>query len=134
MPVVIGLVLALAVAMFARVVRLDRDRAFYPTVLIVIAAYYILFAVIGGERGDVLDELAYFALFASVAVVGFRTSLWLVVAGLAIHGVFDVFHQSLAPGRGVPEWWPAFCLAYDVAAAACLGLLLILDRRRRIPN
>ena len=48
MPYVIGIVLSAGVAVFARVVGFDRDRAFYPTVMIVIAAYYVLFAVMSG--------------------------------------------------------------------------------------
>lgn len=36
MPYVIGLVLSLGVALIARYVGLDHDRAFYPTVLLVI--------------------------------------------------------------------------------------------------
>jgi len=39
MAYVIGLVLALAVSAYASALGLDRDRAFYPTVLIVIALY-----------------------------------------------------------------------------------------------
>ena len=39
MAYVIGIVLALSVSLFAFVVRLDRGRAFYPTVLVVIASY-----------------------------------------------------------------------------------------------
>ena len=46
MPYVVGIVLSLGVALFARRVGFDRDRAFYPTVLIVIASYYVLFAAI----------------------------------------------------------------------------------------
>jgi hypothetical protein len=38
MSYVIGIVLSVGVALFARYVGLDRDRAFYPTV-IVIALY-----------------------------------------------------------------------------------------------
>ena len=34
MPYLIGVVLSLGVALFARCVGFDRDRAFYPTVLI----------------------------------------------------------------------------------------------------
>ena len=43
----IGGMLAFAVGGLASVVGLDRDRAFYPTVLIVIPSYYPLFAVMG---------------------------------------------------------------------------------------
>ena len=45
LPYVVGIALSIGVALFARLVRLDRDRAFYPTVTIVIASYYGLFAV-----------------------------------------------------------------------------------------
>jgi hypothetical protein len=44
MEYLIGVILSLAVAGFAAVIGFDRERAFYPTVLIVIASYYVLFA------------------------------------------------------------------------------------------
>jgi len=56
MPFVVGVVLSVGVAVFARAVGLDRDRAFYPTVLIVIASYYVLFAVMSGSVQTVLVE------------------------------------------------------------------------------
>ncbi len=43
LPFVVGIVLSAGVAWFARRVGLDRDRAFYPTVMIVVASYYVLF-------------------------------------------------------------------------------------------
>ena len=46
---VVGAVLAPLVSVFARLTGLDRDRAFYPTVLLVVASYYVLFAVMGGS-------------------------------------------------------------------------------------
>ena len=49
LPFVAGIVLSAGVALFARRVGLDRDRAFYPTVMIVIALYYVLFAVMSGS-------------------------------------------------------------------------------------
>ena len=47
MEYLIGLMLAVAVAGFATAIGLDRERGFYPPVLIVIASYYVLFAVMG---------------------------------------------------------------------------------------
>ena len=49
MPYAIGVVLALSTVAFARLVGFDRDRAFYPIVLVIIASYYVLFAVMGGS-------------------------------------------------------------------------------------
>jgi hypothetical protein len=124
MGLVIGTVLALAVGLFATAVGLDRDRAFYPTVTIVIASYYALFAVIGGSLQVLVSESIVIAAFVGVAVAGFKRSLWLVVAGLAAHGAFDLVHGQLIEDPGVPSWWPHFCLAYDVVAAVYLAWLL----------
>lgn len=128
MSYLIGIVLALAICTSAVLIGLSRDRAFYPTMLIVIASYYVLFAVMGGSHRALVAESLVMCVFAAIAVVGFNRSLWLVVVGLAAHGVFDAFHGRLHVTSSTPPWWPAFCLAFDVTAAAFLALLL---RRRR---
>jgi hypothetical protein len=38
--------------------------------------------------------------------------------------VFDALHGFVVTNPGVPEWWPAFCLSFDVAAAGILAWLL----------
>ena len=124
LPFAVGVVLSIGVAVFARVVRLDRDRAFYPTVTIVVASYYVLFAVMSGSVRTVAIELAVMALFVAAAVAGFKSSTWIVAAALAGHGVFDAVHGYFIENAGMPAWWPAWCLAYDVGAGACLAWLL----------
>lgn len=121
MAYVIGFVLALAVSAYATVLRLDRDRAFYPTVLIVIAFLYVLFGAMGGSGRAIVVESLIAGVFVAAASLGFRRNLWLVVAGLAAHGVMDLFHGRLVANPGVPTWWPAFCSTYDLAAAAYLA-------------
>ena len=64
--------------------------------------------------------------FAALAVLGFKGKLWIVVAALAGHGVFDAVHGSLVTNARVPIWWPAFCLAFDVTAAAAVIWVLRL--------
>ena len=120
MAYIIGFSLALGVAAFARLAGLDRERAFYPTVLIVVASYYVLFAVVGGDMKVVMMETIGLVAFTGAAVRGLRRQPALVMIGLAAHGIFDVFHGQLITNPGLPEWWPAFCMAYDIAAAACL--------------
>jgi hypothetical protein len=124
MPFVVGSVLSVGVALFARYSRLDRDRAFYATVVIVVASYYVLFAAISGSVRTVLLESAVMAVFAIAAVVGFRSSSWIVAAALAGHGVFDAVHGLVLENSGVPVWWPAFCGTYDVGAGAILAWFL----------
>jgi len=126
-PLLVGVGLALVVSLFARLVGLDRDRAFYPTVLAVIAMIYDLFAVMGGSREALMLELVATAVFFAAVVVGFRRNLWIIVAGLVGHGVFDYFHGHLIANPGVPAFWPSFCLAYDVTAGAVLGGLLLMN-------
>jgi hypothetical protein len=119
-----GIVLALAVSSAATLVGLDRDRAFYPTILAVIAFYYVLFAVIGESASALAIESLALAVFLVAAALGYRRNLWLVVAALCAHGIFDFFHGHFVSNPGVPAWWPMFCLTYDVTAAAYLAWLL----------
>ena len=120
----VGVVLAFCVSLGATLVGFDRDRAFYPVVIVVIALLYALFAVIGDSREALSWELIPISLFLLTAVLGFRHSLWWAVLGLAAHGLFDLFHAGLIHNPGVPSWWPAFCLSYDLVAAAYLAWLL----------
>src|SRR5882724_228776 len=100
MGYLIGIALALGMSALATLVRFDRDRAFYPTLLIVIASYYVLFAVMGGSIRAVFGESAVMTCFLLVAVVGFKFNMWWVVAALAGHGVFDYFHAHLLANPG----------------------------------
>jgi len=121
MAYLVGLTLALAVAAFARVVGLDRDRAFYATVLAVVASYYDLFAVMGESMEALARELPFTLVFLAAVAVGFRKDMRIVVIALAAHGVFDFVHGHVIDNPGMPHWWPMFCGAYDVTAAACLA-------------
>jgi len=124
MPYATGIALAFLTALLARAVGLDRDRALYPSLLMVIASYYVLFAVMGESTHAVLIESVVTIAFVLLAVTGFRLSLWVVVAMLAGHGAFDLVHPLLITNAGVPVWWPAFCLAFDVTLALCVAGLL----------
>jgi len=134
MEYAIGAAMALGVALFAAASGFDRDRAFYPAVLIVVASYYELFAAMAGSRSAFGLESIGFIVFAAIAVIGFRTSLWLVAAGLAAHGLFDFLRGGLIANPGVPEWWPGFCLGFDIAAAACLGWRLLHAPARTVSS
>ena len=128
MAYLIGVGLALSVSLLARIAGLDRDRAFYPTVMIVIASYYGLFAVMGASTQALEMESVAIAAFLLVTMLGFKLNLWLVVGALFAHGVFDVFHGRFITNPGVPEWWPGFCLTYDITAAGYLAWLLLSSK------
>lgn len=129
-PFIVGIGLAPVIGVLGRLSGLDRDRAMYPVALIVIAAYYVLFATMGGAQA-LPAELIGATVFTVIAIVGFRTSLWWVAAGIAGHGVFDfIVHPQLIANPGMPAFWPAFCGSIDVALGAILAVLLL---RRAIP-
>lgn len=124
---VVGALLASLVGLLAHLVGYDCDRSFYAVVLTVISALYPLFAVMDGAR-NLVPEVVFFALFAAMGASGFRTSLWVVAVGLLLHGLFDFVRHAHLPAHGAPAWWPAFCGAYDVVAAAGLAFLLVAKR------
>ncbi len=126
MEYLIGLLLSLGVAGLAALIGFDRDRSFYPTVLIVIASYYILFAMMGASQRTLWIEIAIACGFSLFAILGFKRSLWFVVAALVAHGVFDFVHHLFIGNPGVPHWWPGFCLAFDAVLGALLAARLLM--------
>src|SRR5689334_10870147 len=134
MPILVGSTLALAVSLTASWSALDRERGLYPVIVIVSATCYILFATIDGGASAVVAELVPFAAFLALALVGFKRNLWLIVVALVGHGVFDVTHSIIIADKGVPLWWPDFCLSYDIVAALYLTWLLARVPRRIVPD
>jgi hypothetical protein len=84
----------------------------------------------GGSAQALGLELIMMVAFTVMAVLGFARNLWWVVAALAAHGLQDGVHDRLIANAGVPAWWPAFCLAIDVAMAAWLAALLLRGQLR----
>lgn len=131
MEYLVAVILGLVVAGFARTAGFDRDRAFFPTVLIVIASYYVLFAVMGASRNSTLAiEIAVGLVFSIFAVLGFKKSLWLAAVGIAGHGFFDFFvHHALVANPGMPVWWPGFCGTIDIVLGGWLAICLWKARK-----
>lgn len=127
-PVVVGILLAVGVAVLGKFTRFDQDRSFYSTVLVIVASYYVLFAVLGGSGHSLIKELLAAVAFSIVAIVGALYLPTLVGIGIAAHGLFDLVHDGLIENSGVPTWWPVFCASIDVM----LGLWVIMLTRSRL--
>ncbi len=131
-----GFGLAAFFAAFARVCRFDRDRSFFPTVLIAIAGYYVLFAVMAGQ--SIWIEVIVATAFTGLAVIGGvhrRVDLGLMIVGGAtfLHGCFDAVHGHVIDNPGVPVWWPAFCGAFDLLFGGWIVTLALRQRRALAP-
>jgi hypothetical protein len=132
MEYLIGLTLSLTVAVLALVVGLARERAFYPTVLIVIASYYVLFAAMAASNRTLILEIIVAGVFLLLAVAGYKKNLWIVALAMVGHGIFDLAHPYLFANPGVPRWWPGFCLLFDVVLG---GIMIVrLMRSRFLPS
>jgi len=129
MECLIGLKLAAATVCLATGVGLARERSFYPTVLIVIGSYYVLFAAMAASRRTLVVESVVAGIFLLFAVIGFKRNLWFVVVALIGHGMFDFVHHFFIDNPGVPHWWPGFCLAFDALLGAFLAVRLIRHPR-----
>jgi len=125
MEYLIGLTLSLAAAGLAVLVGFDRERAFYPTVMIWIAANYVLFAAMDASRRTLILEIIVAGVFLLLAIIGYKTNLWLVALGIVGHGVFDLVHHFFIENPGVPRWWPGFCLIFDVIFGGLLAARLM---------
>mgnify|MGYP003417354377 CR=1 FL=1 len=114
-PVLIGIALAPAIVALGRFSGLDRDRALYPVTLIVIAAYYVLFATMAGAQA-LPSELIAATVFVVVAIVGYNAAC------------LRLLDQGGDPAeiRGAMEK----CRAQAVRAGGILHQLRELTRRR----
>ena len=127
---IIGVGLALVLAVFGRLTGYEKDRSFFSTLLIVIASYYLLFAVLDGSVSTILIEITVAAFFYLLAVWGgFRFPL-IVGAGIALHGLFDFMYGYFYVNNGVPVWWPAFCAGIDIP----FGLWVMFLKYKTINN
>lgn len=129
MEYIVGITLALLFCAAAAWLGLDRERVFYPAVLMAVASYYLAFAAVDGRNEVMLSESAIAAVFIAAALAGFKVNPWITVIALAGHGVMDVFHHHLVHNAGVPRSWPGFCASFDVMAAVVLAGVMLARAR-----
>ena len=91
----------------------------YALGLAVIASVYVGFAVADGRPRVIAVESSVTLAFVVVAAAAVTGSPWLLVAGLAGHGLKDLWqhrNQFVANTR----WWPPFCMIVDWVVAAII--------------
>jgi hypothetical protein len=95
----------------------------YALGLAVIAAIYVGFAVADGRRKVIVVECGVAAAFVIVAAAGVTGPAWLLVVGLAGHGLKD-FWQHRSQFVVNTRWWPPFCASVDFVVAVILAIAL----------
>jgi hypothetical protein len=92
----------------------------YALGLALIASVYIGFAVADGRIIVVAVESSIAGLFTIIAAAGVTGPEWLLVVGLASHGVKDMW-QHRRRFVANTRWWPPFCAAVDFVVAAIIA-------------
>ncbi|MGY1806336.1 hypothetical protein ACI8AF_03115 [Blastococcus sp. SYSU D00669] len=100
-----------------------RPDTVYALGLALIAAVYIGFAVADGRPHVLAVEVVVAAVFVVLAAVALAATPWLLVAGLAGHGLKDTWQHRTGFVAGT-RWWPPFCAAVDWVAAALVAIAL----------
>jgi hypothetical protein len=102
------------------------DAAVYALGLTLIAAVYIGFSVADGRSRVIVVETGVATVFVVIAAAAVTGSAWLIVAGLAGHGLKDLWQQH---SRFVANtrWWPPFCATVDFVAAIAIAVAIVTD-------
>ena len=75
-------------------------------------------------------ELLGLALFAALAVLGFKNSPWFLVIGIAGHGIaWDSWHYRNS--TYVPDWYSVACMLVDLALGAYVAARIPAYASRR---
>ena len=102
-----------------------EPRTVYALGLALIAAVYIGFSVADGRGHVIAIESSVAGFFVVVAAMGVSGSAWLLVLGLAGHGLKDLWQHRTHFVRNT-RWWPPFCATVDWVAAGILTAAILM--------
>lgn len=127
-PAFLTLAVALGALLAVLTLRVARRLGLEPWVTMaglgVLPLLYVGFALAAGESGEALRELLlgvpWFVVAAAALARRSRSMTRLVGSMWLAHGVFDVVHDLTSDGVGVPGWYPALCLGFDLVLGAWL--------------
>ena len=91
----------------------------YALGLVVIASVYVGFAVADGRPKVIAVESSVTFAFVVVAAAAVTGSPWLLVAGLAGHGL-KISGSTEPHFVANTRWWPPFCIIVDWVVAAII--------------
>ncbi len=101
-----------------------EPRTVYALGLTLIAAVYIGFSVADGRWHVIAIESSVAGFFVVVAAVSVSGSAWLLVLGLAGHGLKDLWQHRTHFVRNT-RWWPPFCATVDWVVAGILTAAIL---------
>jgi hypothetical protein len=118
-PVLWGIVVGLLQAATPLAFWWLDSATVYALGLVGIAFIYVGFAVADGRPKVIAVETSVTFTFVVVAAAAVTGSPWLLVVGLAGHGVKDLW-QHRTHFVANTRWWPPFCMVVDWVVAAII--------------
>ena len=96
------------------------------------AVGYIDFAYDAGKSPAWVGlEVLGLVIYGSMAIRGVFGSPWWLVAGWALHPVWDgVLHYYGPGGAFAPTWWTVPCISWDLLAAAYIAWRIVRGTHR----
>lgn len=88
----------------------NRPRAERVWLAVLLAAMPLVYVRSVPPGGALWPQLAGFAFYALVAALGYFRFGWLLAAGIAAHGLWDLAHLGRGP---VPDWYVIACAVID---------------------
>lgn len=123
--ILIGLTLAASTIAIHQMLDPHQGLELTSLLLVLIGSVYFGFALMSKETKTILLEVSVASVFVSMAVLGLWLSPWIIIAGLFLHGIWDVIHhRSNSILARVPKWYIPFCATYDWAMALYLVLVI----------
>jgi len=102
-----------------------EPKTVYALGLTLIAAVYIGFSVADGRWKVIAAESSVAGFFVVIAAASVSGSAWLLVLGLAGHGLKDLWQHRTQFVRNT-RWWPPFCATVDWVAAGILTTAILM--------
>jgi hypothetical protein len=96
----------------------------YALGLVVIAPVYVGFAVADGRTRVIAWETSVAMVFVVVGAAAVTASPWLLVVGLAGHGLKDLW-QHRTHFVANTRWWPPFCMVVDWVVATVIAVEIL---------
>ena len=113
-----GAILAAIWMVVMLIARPRIARAGHAALLVVAALFYVRFAIEAGAYSGLAIELIGTAIFAAIALKGFRSGGNLLAWGWALHPVWDVALHTGPLGEYAPLGYVVSCVSFDLLVAA----------------
>jgi hypothetical protein len=118
-PIMWGVVVGLVQAATPLVFWWLDSAIVYALGLVGIAFIYIGFAVADGRPKIIAAQAGVTTAFVVIAAAAVTGSPWLLVTGLAGHGLKDLWQYRTHLVDNT-RWWPPFCMVVDWVVAAVI--------------